>query len=51
MNCDHCEFRVGCHIRKSHEDGTATFSCGMDFGSGNAKQCGIEADMSMADLS
>lgn len=37
MNCDHCEFRVGCHIRKAHEDGTATFSCGMDFGSGNAE--------------
>lgn len=32
MNCDHCEFRHGCSIRKAHDDGTAVFSCGIDFG-------------------
>ena len=32
MNCDHCESRHGCSIRKAHDDGTAAFSCGIDFG-------------------
>lgn len=32
MNRDHCESRHGCSIRKSHDDGTAVFSCGIDFG-------------------
>lgn len=32
MNCDHCESRHGCSIRKAHDDGTAVFSCGIDFG-------------------
>ena len=32
MNCDHCEFRHGCSIRKAHDDGTSVFSCGIDFG-------------------
>lgn len=37
MNCDHCEFSVGCNIRNAHEDGNAVFTCGMDFGSGNGE--------------
>lgn len=32
MNCDYCEDRIGCSLRKKHEDGTAAFSCGIDFG-------------------
>lgn len=32
MNCDYCEDRVGCSLRKKHDDGTAAFSCGLDFG-------------------
>ena len=32
MNCDHCESRHGYSIRKAHDDGTAVFSCGIDFG-------------------
>ena len=26
------EDRVGCSLRKKHDDGTAAFSCGIDFG-------------------
>ena len=37
MNCDHCESRYGCSIRKSHDDGTAVFSCGIDFGRGKSE--------------
>ena len=32
MNCDYCEDRVGCSLRKKLDDGTAVFSCGIDFG-------------------
>lgn len=32
MICDRCEFYHGCSIRKAHDDGTAVFSCGIDFG-------------------
>lgn len=32
MNCDYCEERIGCSLRKKLEDGTAAFSCGIDFG-------------------
>lgn len=31
MNCDYCEDRVGCSLRKKHDDGTAAFSCDIDF--------------------
>jgi hypothetical protein len=32
MNCDYCEDRIGCSLRKKLDDGTAAFSCGIDFG-------------------
>ncbi len=32
MNCDYCEERIGCSLRKELEDRTAAFSCGIDFG-------------------
>ena len=32
MNCDYCEDRVSCSLRKKLDDGTAAFSCGIDFG-------------------
>lgn len=32
MNCDYCEDRIGCSLKKKLKDGTAAFSCGIDFG-------------------
>lgn len=32
MNCDYCEDRVSCSLRKKLDDGTAAFSCGVDLG-------------------
>lgn len=37
MDCNRCEFFQGCSIRKAHDDGTAVFTCGLDFGRGKAE--------------
>jgi hypothetical protein len=37
MNCEYCEERVGCSLRKKHDDGTAAFSCGIDLGRDKSK--------------
>lgn len=37
MNCDYCEDRVGCSLRKKLDDGTAAFSCGIDLGRGKSE--------------
>ena len=37
MNCDYCENRIGCLLRKKHDDGTAAFSCGIDLGRDKSK--------------
>jgi len=43
MNCDHCESRHGCSIRKAHDDGTAVFSCGIDFGRDKSETAILES--------